>query len=181
MSTASLPPHITVAPPPPELELERDDDRDFYRRPDYRHRGYDEVDPRPLISTTWPVRIEASTPEALLAKQWACSGSPDSTRYQEATRFRDMSSMTWEEARAAFNRLFVARPSNDVALAEFVLTGATFEPFMGRKGEHAPMLRTNMHSAIKGILQRGLSHALETADTNATVTRPADRRAPPGG
>ena len=36
---------------------------------------------------------------------FACSGSPDSSRYREATKFRAMCEMGWEEARIALNRL----------------------------------------------------------------------------
>jgi hypothetical protein len=80
-----------------------------------------------------------------------------------------MSNMTWDEARAAFNRLLVASPRNHIAVAEFALTAATFDPFAGKKGEHAPKLRKEMDTAIKGVLHTRLSRALETSETNAAV------------
>ena len=50
--------------------------------------------------------VEAGAAEALRAeKMFACSGSPDSSRYREATKFRSMQGMGWEEARVALNRL----------------------------------------------------------------------------
>jgi hypothetical protein len=183
--SATLPPGVTIAKPPPELEL---DDEDDDRRLGYRRPYYDDDDRRSpdalQAATAFPERIEAGLPEALAAKLFGCSGSLDSARYLEATRFRTMANMGWEEARVALNRLLVEvagygrrkTTREYVALAEFALTAVACEPFTGRKGDNAVKLRKELDDAI-GRLQRHLGSVLRTsADNTRVLARPITDR-----
>jgi hypothetical protein len=173
-----FPPGVTILPPPPELELDEDDG---YRGYDWRG-GYGQR-PAPLSAVqaakAFPEPVEACDPEALrTAKMFACSGSPDSSYYRDATKFRAMREMGWEEARVALNRLTVpvqydrGGTSECVALAEFALTASGFDGFDGRKGEHAVKLRDALGDA-KNILHRHLKTMLQEAESNAAqLARP---------
>jgi hypothetical protein len=186
--SATLPPGVTVAKPPAELELNDDDDGDW--RIDYR-RHYDDERRGPDAlqnATAFPKRVEAGTPQALMAKMFGCSGSLDSRRYLEATKLRAIPDMTWEEARIALNRLIAGVGSYSsryrvttheyVALAEFALTARGFEQFVGKKGDHAIKLRKELGDAI-GQLQHRLQSALYTSANNARVlARPITNRLP---
>jgi hypothetical protein len=106
------------------------------------------------------------------------AGSPDSSRYREATKFRAMLDMGWEEARVALNRLVEpvrfrsARTSQYVALAEFALTAIGFTGFVGRRGEHAVKLRDALGDAGE-ILHLRLNTMLQEAERNAVqLSRP---------
>jgi hypothetical protein len=142
-----FPPGVTILPPPPELELDEDDG---HRRYDWSG-GYGQRS-APLSAAqaakAFPELVEVDAPDSLrAAKMFACSGSPDSSRYREATMFRAMREMGWEEARIALNRLVVpvrwdhGKTSECVALAEFALSATGFDGFDGRRGEHAVKLR----------------------------------------
>jgi hypothetical protein len=175
--SAALPPGVTIAKPPRELKLggdghdewrhDNDEEEDHYH---HRANALQDV-------AAFPVHVVADRPERLLSKQFACSGSPDSTRYQEATRYSTMSDMGWEEARAALGRLLVpvtgyrSRKTTDryVALAEFALTAAAAEPFNGRKGDHALKLRQRLNDSIQFQLRRHLTTVLHVSEENARV------------
>lgn len=184
MST-TIPPGLTIAPPPPELRLGDDDPWNRWRidqsrdDDDYRH------DPM-AEATAFPERIETDTLDTLQAKLFACSGAADSTRYQEATWFRAMPDMTWPEARAALNRLAVGlqsygrlargKPAARIALADFALTAHGFEGFVGLRGEHGVKLRQEICDAIR-TLHHHLAHTLNRADRDAAaITRPITNR-----
>src|SRR3954467_6792960 len=106
MSTeSSLPPGVTIAPPPAALKLDRDD---AYNYP-WLHRDDDGSNQRGLTAvqaaTAFPERVAVEGEEMLrTTKLFACSGSVNSTRYREATLLRAMPEMGWEEARVALNR-----------------------------------------------------------------------------
>jgi hypothetical protein len=170
-----LPAFFEIAPPPPELQLDDDDSDTYGWRRYYHDRGPD----GPSViqaAKAFPEAIAVDPPETLrTTKVFACSGSPDSSRYREATRFRLMPEMGWEEARAALNRLLVDHEKSSadcVRLAEFALTADGFAGFAGRKGDHAVKLRSELVDAIKK-LHRPLSGKLETARGNAArLARP---------
>ena len=179
----SLPPGVTIAPPPAALELNSNDD-DGYA---WCHRNdADQREPTGVhAAMAFPERIEVEDEAALRTTQpFACSGSVDSTRYQEATRFRAMPDMGWEEARVALNRLLVKPPHygvggstrDYVALAEFALTAQGFEGFDGRKGEHAVKLRRELAGAIDRLRKR-LDDTFGRAEGHATtLARPITAR-----
>src|SRR5690242_20433842 len=164
--SVELPRGVTIAPPPAELKLGNDGEGDGYPFP-WRH-GYDDYDAdyrrggsTALESATeLPARTEAEGPPEMLrsSKLFACSGSVDSERYAEATKFRTMPCMTWPEARVALNRLvadtgsyssrYRVTASEYIELAEFALTAAGFEGFEGRKGDNAVKLRDELRAAI---------------------------------
>jgi hypothetical protein len=172
MNDPPLPPGVTVAPPPPELKLgEEDNPRRLWRISDpdddnYRHDPLAEA-------TAFPDKTETDTPDALRAKPFACSGSINSTRYQEASRFRAMPDMTWPEARVALNRLAWpvasyywrdrATSPDYVALAEFALTAHGFTGFAGLRGEHAVKLREGLHHVLRVQLYERLQRTLHSA------------------
>ncbi len=119
----------------------------------------------------------------LLDKLFACSGSVDSSRYQEATKFRTIPQMVWEEARVALKRLLSdadrrwAGSQCYVDVAEFVLTAWVFEGFVGRKGDHAVKLRKELSDAVLLCIGRRLSSVLRTTDAAAgTIARPITER-----
>jgi hypothetical protein len=174
---SDLPPFVTIAPPPPELQLGKTDDRDRF---DYWPRGpRSETLSAVQASKAFPELIAAGEPEALRTeKMFACSGSPDSSRYREATLFRAMQDMGWEEARIALNRLMEpvrsgrGEPSDYVALAEFALTATGFAGFVGKRGEHAVKLREAL-GAARMILRKRLSEPLHQAERDAwRLSRP---------
>ena len=173
---SELPPGVTIAPPPPELQL---DEHDYYRG-DWS--GYRQRSALSAVQAgkAFPEPVEVDAPEPLrAAKMFACSGSPDSSRYREATKFRAMRDMGWEEARIALNRLVepvrwnrTETTSQYVALAEFALTAIGFTDFVGRRGEHAVKLRDALGDAGK-ILHQRLNTMLQEAERNAAqLSRP---------
>jgi hypothetical protein len=187
--SAPLPPGVEIAPPPPELKLRDKKDSGYY--PDWRELiDDDQCDGNRQESlsaaTKFPERIETGTPEVLRTKLFACSGSPNSLRYMEPSKFRAIPDMGWEEARIALNRLRVplyhsyrnrATTRDYVALAEFTLTAHGFEGFAGKKGGHAVKLRKELNEAIVLDLHRHLHEALETAKNHAAViARPITTR-----
>jgi hypothetical protein len=174
---SELPPGVTIAPPPPELQLDKDDD--------YRGDWSGRYGQRSALSgvqagKAFPEPVEVGAPEPLrTAKMFACSGSPDSCRYREATKFRAMREMGWEEARIALNRLVEpvrdrsGKPSQYVALAEFALTAIGFTGFVGRRGEHAVKLRDALGDARNILLHGRLNTMLQEAERNAAqLSRP---------
>jgi DNA-binding ferritin-like protein len=141
------------------------------------------VDPS---ATQFPKSYETGPPEELIAKLYGCSGSMDTTCYQEATKFRALGEMDWTEARLALNRLINSgqerrypgwEPSltraEYIAVAEFALTASNFN-FAGKKGEAAPKFRNEVSAAIKylaGHLSRRLSASAKSDEiTAAPVT-----------
>jgi len=160
-----LPASVTIGPSPPELEL-GDDDSDERR---YRDSGQDGLSAIQAAVAFFPEAVAVKPPEALRAAMFACSGSPDSSRYREATTFRAMPDMGWEEARIALNRLLspirysLRDPRRYVALAEFVLTATGFTGFVGRRGEHAVKLRDGLGDARDKLLHR-LNSSLQRAE-----------------
>jgi hypothetical protein len=182
MTTMSvdLPPGVTIAPPPPELELggEVDDDWRSYRRaqPTLSHVQAAKALPQPLAAGS-PDVLRTATP-------FACSGGVDSRRCREATKFRLMSEMAWEEARVALHRLIVALPYSDggraadhVALAAFALTADGHEGFVGLKGDHAVKLRDEL-TAARERLRRRLEAGLAAAKQNASQLAPQHSKLP---
>ena len=169
-----LPPGVSIAPPPEELELDSADDSGYARR------RYDAPYRRSQLpvqeATAFPVRIVTEAPAVLRStKAFACSGAVDSSRYQEATRFRTMPEMGWDEARVALNRLLVKTPGEArdyVALAEFALSACGFEGFAGRKGDHAVKLRRQLDHAIKALQQRLRNRLGKLAQHAQTLARP---------
>jgi hypothetical protein len=173
---SELPPSVTIAPPPPELQLDEDND---YRLDWPGRYGQRSALSDVQASKAFPEPVEVGAPEPLrIAKMFACSGSPDSWRYREATKFRAMRDMGWEEARIALNRLVepvrsgIGKTSQYVALAEFALTAIGFTGFVGRRGEHAVKLRDALGDAGK-ILHLRLNTMLQEAERNAAqLSRP---------
>jgi hypothetical protein len=164
-----LPAFFEIAPPPPELQLDHGNSDNYgWRR--YNDDRSPDGPSAIQAAKAFPEAIAVDPPETLrTAKMFACSGSPDSWRYREATRFRPMPEMGWEEARAALNRLLVDHeksPADCVRLGEFALTADGFAGFAGRKGDHAVKLRSELADAINK-LHRLLSAKLETARGNA--------------
>jgi hypothetical protein len=168
---SELPSGVTIAPPPPELQLDDDHDYRFeHWASDRRRSGLSAIQ----RATAFPQPIEVDAPELLRVKPFACSGSMDSTRYREANKFRTMPEMGWEEARIALNRLLQpvrygsGKPDQQhVALAEFALTAAGFTGFVGKRGEHAVKLRDALGDAIdklRGHLDGILLEAARQAD-----------------
>jgi hypothetical protein len=174
---SELPFGFTIGPPVPELRLDERQRRDDY--------GYDWRDRRSSLddiggSQEFPKPVEVDTPEALrTTKMFGCSGGVDSSRYLEATKFRTMQGMGWEEARVALNRLIVpvrydrdGETSERVALAEFALSAVGFTDFVGKRGEHAVKLRDALGDA-GNILHQRLSDLLQKAESNArSLARP---------
>jgi len=169
-----FPAFFEIAPPPPELRLRDDSD-------DYGWRRYRDSDQDGLsaiqAAKAFPAAVEVDPPEALRAAVFACSGGLDSSRYREATTFRAMPDMGWEEARIALNRLlspirYSTRETRQyqtrqyVALAEFVLTATGFTGFVGRRGEHAVKLRDGLGDA-RDKLRGYLDSTLQTAELQA--------------
>jgi len=174
---SELSPGVTIAPPPPELQLDEDDDHRFDWPGRYGQRSALSA---VQAGKAFPEPVEVGAPEPLrTGKMFACSGSPDSSRYREATKFRAMRDMGWEEARIALNRLVepvrwnpTETTSQYVALAEFALTAIGFTGFVGRRGEHAVKLRDALGDAGK-ILHQRLNTMLQEAVRNAAqLSRP---------
>lgn len=89
---------ITIETLEPTEEVEEPDDGSSYdSRDDRRQSEYE--------ATDVPERCAAGAPQELIAKLYACSGLLDSTRYREASKFRDLPGMDWADARVALNRL----------------------------------------------------------------------------
>jgi hypothetical protein len=143
-------------------------------------RTREQADPRTHIrrrqsieyATVFPEHLETGTPEELVGKDYACSGSPDSRSYREATQFRVLTDMDWTQARTALNRLVTNIQKNYpyydgrtvstrelVALAEFALTAQNFD-FVGKKGEAAPKFRQELAHAITVLLHAPLVRRL---------------------
>lgn len=160
---SELPPFFQIGPPPPELELETDDGRDEYSW--RRAYDYDRDPDGPAHTQTAEAFPEAIAVDPSTAKMFACSGSPDSFRYREATRFLPLSDMTWEEARVALNRLVVDPSAGYVRLAEFALAADGYAGFVGKKGDHAAKLREALADA-RSKLHLCLYGTLETARSN---------------
>src|SRR4051812_19539838 len=98
---SDLPPGVTIAPPPPELRLdgERGDDHWYPEHGNYWREREEDV-------AVFPERIEVDPPDLLrTTKFFGCSGSLDSYQYREATKLREITAMTWPEARIALRRL----------------------------------------------------------------------------
>lgn len=171
---SELPFGFTILPPPPELRLGKDRSDDSY---DWRSSYGQRIalgDIHTAKTFPEPVAVGDPAEEAL----FGCSGGLDSTRYREATKFRPLSGMTWEEARIALNRLVVpvrydhGETSQYVALAEFALTAIGFTGFVGRRGEHGVKLRDELGDA-RNILSRRLDTVLREAEQNAAqLSRP---------
>jgi hypothetical protein len=137
-------------------------------------------------STEFPACTKIGGSDELRAKLFACSGSPDSMRYQEATKFRAVPDMDWTEARVALNRLMADvrnyssryRVTNlqYVALAEFALTASSFEGFVGKKSDNAVKLRKEFDCAI-GLCGTRLGAVLQKAtDAAAVLAHPITNR-----
>jgi hypothetical protein len=166
---SDLPFGVTIAPPPSELKLGDDNDREHF---DWR--SYN----RPTVSVIQgaktfpePIAVDPTT------QHFACSGSVDTRYYREATKFRFLSEMTWEEARIALNRLVAplgyratGKPADYVGLAAFALSAG--ENFVGRKGDHAGKFRLERPNAINRLRDH-LSLRLNEADRLAVqLARP---------
>jgi hypothetical protein len=174
---SELPFGFTIGPPVPELELDEDRSDDSYDwRSSYgRRSALSDVQ----ASKAFPKPVEVAAPEALRIEQmFACSGGLNSSRYQEANKFRAMREMGWEEARIALNRLLEpiryarGNTSQYVALAEFALTAIGFTGFVGRRGEHAVKLREALGDA-GNVLHQRLNTTLQAAANNAAqLARP---------
>jgi hypothetical protein len=169
---SELPFGFTIGPPVPELRLGKDrNDAGYDWRSSYGQRiALGEIE----AAKAFPQPVEVSPEEQM----FGCSGSLDSSRYHEATKFRAMSEMGWEEARIALNRLVVplrydrGKVSQYVALAEFALTATGFTGFVGRRGEHGVKLREELGDA-RNILSRRLDTMLQEAERNAAqLSRP---------
>lgn len=194
MSTEALPPGVVILPSPfaraPERHSlwdsrETDDDAEASNEKDRREA---------LLAAAWPEPPAAGSPAELAGKMFACSGAPESSRYQQATRYRDPPGMTWEEARACLNRLLLALSENWwrrawassgklVALAEFALTVAPVAfagtaadagaapawTFVGRKGDHAAKLREELNNVTLLNLQARLHARLHDAEAAAQI------------
>lgn len=168
----ALPFGVTIAPAPAELRLGEVDERE---RLDWRGSERSRVSPV-QAAKAFP---EPITVEPLDAKQFACSGGVDSTRYREANTYRCLSEMTWEEARVALRRLYLpvqyvmsGKPAEFVALAELALVADGREGFVGKKGEHAGKLRVELDLA-RGCLRDYLARRLALAEAHGSrLARP---------
>jgi hypothetical protein len=166
---SDLPPGVTIAPPPPELQLDGERGGDLWYQP--RGGPWRERREEPAA---FPEPIAVDPPDRLrTVKPFACSGAVDSYHFREATKFREMTAMTWPEARVALRRLYLSRSgggdrtaSEAVALAEFALTAADFSEFTGQRGEHAVKLRDELGKAI-GVLHDRLAGTLRAVEHNA--------------
>jgi hypothetical protein len=179
---SDLPPGVTIAPPPPELKL--DDERgDNYWYPEHGNSWRE----RKEDIAAFPERIEVDPPDLLrTTKPFGCSGSIDSYQYREATKFREMTAMTWPEARIALRRLSVLAPydgdrpaSEYIGLAEFALTATGFARFAGNRGEHAVKLHDELGKAVTSLHER-LERTLHTVEHNAgLLARPVTQHGDP--
>jgi hypothetical protein len=170
MSEALPPGFLTIEAPTPAAP-EQPEDEAPWREADRRQIA--------LEIARLPERVAAGTPAELFGKPFACSGSPESTRYQEATRYRAIPEMDWPEARVALNRLVVdlkgdywGRPvpsAKIVALAGFALTAQAFD-FQGRKGDHAQRFRKQLSHVITVYLHSHLLKCLSVSADNARIT-----------
>ena len=185
---SKLPPNVTIGPAPARLELGEDGDDGHH---DYDWSGHSER--RSALSSVqaaeaFPESAVVDAPESLRGeKLFPCSGSPDSTQYREASKFRAMKDMTWDEARVALKRLlelldrYRAKTNQYVAIAEFALTAINFlreskAGFVGRRGEHAVKLRDELDVARR-ILRKHLRDQLQKAENNtAQLSRPLTER-----
>jgi hypothetical protein len=170
---SELPFGFTIGPPVPELRLGKDrSDASYDWRSSYGQRiALGEIE----AAKAFPQSVEVGAPEE---QMFGCSGSLDSSHYREATKFRTLPGMTWEEARIALNRLLKpvryerGETSQYVALAEFTLTAIGFAGFVGRRGEHGVKLRDELGDA-RNILSRRLDTVLREAEQNAAqLSRP---------
>jgi hypothetical protein len=189
MNAPTLPPGVTIVAPPPALKLGDNEALSRWRMPGASAedangdaRSPDGVD----SATTFPERVETGEPSALRGKLFACSGGIESMQYQEATRFRPMSDLTWLEARVALNRLLFPVTSyywrdrtttpDYIALAEFALTAHGFTGFAGLRGRHAIKLRDELQYAIRTGLYERLHCVLHAAVDVDLITRPITNR-----
>ena len=183
--SATLPPGVTIAKPQPELKLGGEYDN--------RHHDYlvyhDDRDRADILhdASAFPTHCVIGSPQEIMAKLFACSGSLGSSRYREATKFRAIPDMGWEEARIALARLQTDVSGWDrahrtttehyVALAEFALTVYGFQGFNGRRGEHAVKLRGELAHVIQVNLQHHLRMELHgSADTARVFDYPITNR-----
>lgn len=164
-------PGVTVSVPP-ELKLGGDDDDYRYRYPTWGSSRGDAELSAVQAANAFPEPIPVEPPQTQL---FACSGGVESTRYQEATKYRLLPDMAWEEARVALNRLVVPLPYGDggkpgdyVALAAFALTADGHQGFVGKKGDHAVKLRDEL-SRARGRLKSRLVFSLGKADRHAVA------------
>ena len=175
---SELPFGFTIGPPVPELRLGKDRRDDYDWRSSYGQRiALGNVQ----AANAFPESVVVDTPEVLRTTHvFGCSGGLDSSRYREATKFRTMPGMGWEEARIALNRLVQPVQYEHergtiqqlVDLAEFALTAIGFAGFDGRRGEHGVKLRDELGYA-RDILHRRLHGLLQKAEANAAqLSRP---------
>jgi hypothetical protein len=174
-------PGLTIGDPPPELGLDNDDEDRWHYRP-YCDHDRDERRRTDILhaAVAFPQEFPAGSPDEIMVRPFACSGSADSSRYQEATRFRVIPDMGWEEARVALKRLRLdqgRRGTEDyVARAEFALTVHGFG-FQGLEGAHAVKLREELADEIAANLRAHLAKGLGTsAGTVQRLSRPITSR-----
>jgi hypothetical protein len=150
-------PDVTVSIPD-ELGLDDGDNSDW-------RRYYRSPAPEPRAAPAFPKLFPVGEASETL---FGCSGAFDSQRYREATKFRTLPEMLWEEARIALNRLFASirhdgSHGDYVRLAKFTLAASGFTGFVGKRGEHAVKLREGLTEAIV-CLHRHLEARLAQAD-----------------
>jgi hypothetical protein len=174
MSAAALPPGVTILPPPPELKL-GDNEDERWRRP-YPGRTANRERDTLAEAAAFPTAQHSESREALLGKQFACSGDVDTRTYAEAKRYRTMPDMGWQEARVALNRL--RRGQGPIMLAEFALTAHGFEGFQGQRGEHAVKLRSENGEVLTGLAEY-LKQQIKEAD-DQHIERPIPERVAAG-
>jgi hypothetical protein len=178
----ALPGGILTIEEPAEFEgpdeVEAEESEPEPQAPEFPYTGRHDAEHE---ATAYPKPCETGTPEELIAKFYACSGSLGSKQYREATKYRDLPNMDWPDARVALNRLVVAVQDNRynrrrkpddinrdlVALAEFALTSRGFEDFVGKKGDAAPRFRQELQDAAWRYLCPPLQRRLESAEQNA--------------
>jgi hypothetical protein len=140
--------------------------------------SYDRPSREKADDLAYPERIEVGT------ELFACSGSVDSHSFREATKFRALPDMTWEEARIALARLQAGRGITTsraaVALAEFALPASGFTGFdrNSKRGDNAVKLRDSLVEAramLRVFLCRRLAIAAQAAHD---LARPVTRHGP---
>jgi len=164
-------PHLRLMP------RERDPDDWEYSDTSWRSSYYQPAGERD-DDLAYPERIAVGT------EMFGCSGSLDSHSFREATKFRALPDMTWEEAQVALARLqATARKKSArsvVELAEFTLAATDFTGFdrNSRRGDHAVKLRDSLAEARK-TLRDHLSNRLTVAAHAAQdVARPLPQHGP---
>ena len=168
-----LPAGVIRLPAPPELML---GEQHHHHNYDWHRSGY-QLDFLTDAETAkaFPEPVPVDAPETLRSTTlFACSGGVDSSRYQEATKYRTMPQMGWEEARVALNRLY---HGTYVELAAFAITATHFDGFEGKKGDHAGKLRSELRSVLRK-LHSYLSGRLVEAESNArSLAKPMTQHA----